>query len=129
MLFSDSFYSNFLHTQAVQVSELLVSSKGAWESGEPVIVGLASYNPGWPILSYQKLQNLEIYCNDPNSYNEMLGNFGFIRSKVKINVSESEVSWSCNPPIGIPEGGTTAHVKRFALSENQNPMVVDVWVW
>lgn len=128
--FSADFYTDSLHTTALQISELLLKNQGILESGVPVVVGLAS-DSGWPVLSSAKIGYLKDYCE--SSYTELVHQkLGLEANKnMAINITQPHSAspiMDCKGAV-IPEGVTIAHIKRFVLSESNEVLTIDVWVW
>ncbi len=130
--FSGGSYVNNLEIRAIQISELLVHDPGVWEDSTPKIVGLSKE---WPVLNMTKIQLLDGFCNYSANYTYLLQNLGLEESRfgsrriynVSIKINEGDnVLLDCglNPPEKM-----MVNVERFALSEGDKILTVNVWVW
>jgi hypothetical protein len=124
---SEDYHSGSLQIKAVQMSEIIVKSQGEWTGGVPDIIGLV-LDSGSSVLSNQKISDLETYCI--SNYNDIHDKLDLKSNNMLINISNGEVHvMECGDPAGLPTGDTIANMRRFALSESNNILTVDVWVW
>lgn len=132
--FSGDLYINNLETKVVQISELLVHSSGVWDDSTPKTVGLSKK---WPVLNMTKIQLLDDFCNYTANYTYLLQNLGLEESrfggtqtysiKIRINESDNPVALlDCGP--SLPEK-RMVNIKRFALSEDNKILRINVWLW
>ncbi len=125
-MFSNEYYVNALETKALQISELLVTSPGIWESGFPKSPGLASK---WPILNSTKIQWLNTSCT--NNYQNILKSFEINSTKNGLKITITEIGNS-KPLLDcgiLPENKIHASMRRIALSETGKLLRLEVSVW
>jgi len=121
--FGRSLYSDRLESRVVQISELLVKNRGVWEGYDPVVLGLAK---DWPVLSYDKIQGLNQTCAE--NYSRIIELLDLGQHSIRIQINESgkgEPLVDCGQfSLGVSRAG----VKRFALSEGNEVLVVGVGI-
>ena len=135
--FSGDSYTNNLEMKAIQISEVLVHNRGLWDGSAPKIVGLSRE---WPVLDSEKIQELNVFCNDPtnpDNYAYLLENLGLkenrfggtqtYRIKIVINERGNPAALlDCGP---TPPEKRRVAVERFALSGGNKILSVNVWLW
>ncbi|UCD07532.1 MAG: hypothetical protein JSW41_00985 [Candidatus Aenigmatarchaeota archaeon] len=130
--FSNDLYMNDLESKVIQVSDLLVHNQGLWENGKPKIIGLSKE---WPVLDAAKIQDFEDFCNDPANYTYLLENlgldeikFGVVQThRIKIKIDDdSGTLVDCGPS---PPEKQMVSIERFALSEYNDILRINVWIW
>lgn len=131
-VFSDDFYTNSLEFKALESSEILLHSEGTWNGNVPETLGLAVE---WPVLNRTKIIKFDAYCgddpvNDPANYQKILGKLDINYSRghgmlLYINTS-SENLLECGL---LPDGFLSANIQRFALSDQDELLTINMWVW
>jgi hypothetical protein len=129
--FSSSSQLDVFQSKALQISEMLVSSKGVWNGVEPAVVGLVK---DAPVLDSEKIQNFNITCRmNYAGLKEKLGLKEYLyedvekeyNAKIRIYKNQTEIV-DCGPYEPPKERGG---VKRFALSDDGEIITVRVEVW
>ncbi len=123
-VFSREAQLNDLESKAVQASNLLLYNPGVWASGQPKQLGLEL---SWPVLNSTKLNDLQNYCN--TNYDDLLEKLDLSGKKTRIIVDETtgQNIVLCGPDL--PRAVLNVNVKRFALSESNRPLILNLWVW
>ncbi|MBI4176037.1 MAG: LamG domain-containing protein [Candidatus Aenigmarchaeota archaeon] len=98
-----------LQTKAIQVSELLVRSGGAWSGSTPLSIGLSS---GWPEINSTKVAFLDAYCSV--DYVGLLGRLDAEQNKVRIEARRKSYL-SPNLSCGFDAG--------FACENNETVLI------
>jgi len=137
-IYSGDFYISDLEGRAVQVSELLIKTQGIWEGNNPVSPGLAIE---YPLLNSTKMQYLNGSCGTESGYIDLLEKLDLVEKpfliekpfyNIKIEINESGANLlDCSRPSlpYLPAGIPTSNVERFALSENNKTLKINVWIW
>lgn len=128
-LFSADFYTSSLQSKAVQVSEALAKN--------PPPVGLAK---AWPVLGDAEMEELGSLCLNVNDYQGLVRRLGLFEEygettryynlKVDISKAGGEPLVKCiNPALAEVMAAQRGDVRRYALSEANEILVMDVVVW
>lgn len=120
---------NVLQSDAVQISEILLTSRGKWNGSDVIIPGISG---GWPVVEKDKIQKLNLSCrNNYTRLRKKLGlgentRFGNLK-QVKIRITQNEtLLLDCGPKRTPKESGS---IDRFAVSEQGKLLRVQVEVW
>ncbi len=126
--YSLSAAADSLEAKAVRVSEQLLSI-GLWDNGTPSSPGLLDNRS---LIDYERVSRFKALCNDYIPVQRMLGltSAGFIGKNAKdffISIIDNkkkllECGKSTRP-------ATSAHIRRYALSQNNTVAVLEVFVW
>jgi hypothetical protein len=125
--FDQDHYANFLDSRSTQISEILVTSPGVWESGIPKSVGLAEE---WPVLNSTKISWLNNSCH--SDYQNLLRTLEIDPGLHSIDIDiieegqpEGLVQCEKTPPDGVQSAST----KRIALSDSGKILKIGVAFW
>jgi hypothetical protein len=116
--FGTDFYSNSLQSKVVQVSEHLVYDLSS----------------EWPVLDRTKLDSLQNDCVDYENFLKKLDleekSYG---ESYNINIQINEDGggeWSCTPPgVSYVPNITRAGIKRFGVSDDDDIITLEFWLW
>jgi hypothetical protein len=129
-MYTEGYIIYSLEDKAVDTSELLLKTKGAWSGATPLSVGLASE---WPVLDGTKVSNLDDYCD--NNYIDFISKLDLLDKplfgdyNVKFIIETPSDYYECVPPLGKGPGNlTSANIKRYAVLDGEIA-TVNVWVW
>ena len=125
--FDKDHYSNFLDSRSTQISEILLTSKGVWDSDVPKALGLAVE---WPVLNSTKISWLNKSCH--SDYQNLMRKLDIDpnRHSVDINIVEEG-----NPAELVqcervaPERTDLARTRRTAISDTGNILKIEVVFW
>jgi len=127
--FTSNYYRNHINEEAMRVSELLTHSRGIWESGAPILLGLAVE---WPVLNDTEIKYLSAYCTgSPGNQGVMMDQLG-LESRgggrgFRIRLSNaSQVIIDCSTGTSYLEQG---YAERFAYSADSRLLKLGVYVW
>jgi hypothetical protein len=125
--FDKDHYSNFLDSRSVQISEILITTSGVWESGVPKSAGLVGE---YPVLDSTKISWLNNSCNlDYQNLMRILDIDPDLHS-VDIDIMEE------GNPAGLvqcsktpPDGAEFATTRRTAISDSGKILKLEVTFW
>lgn len=125
-LYDNEYYSGYLESRAMEISEILVKNQGIWEGEVPVVPGLALE---WPVLNHTKMLWFNAYCNI--NYEDFARDIG-IDPQIHgfmIEIREEGLPGTRVLCGILPRGIVNARTERIALSEFNRPLYVFVWTW
>ena len=125
--FDQDHYANFLESRSTQISEILLTSPGVWESGIPKSVGLAGK---WPELNTTKISWLNDSCHsDYRNLMSLLDIDPDLHSADIDIIEEGNPSGLVQCERSHPDGVQSATTNRVALSDSGNMLRIEVTFW
>ena len=125
--FDRDHYNNFLQSRSAQISEILVTTPGVWESGSPKSAGVADE---WPVLNSTKISWLNDSCF--SDYANLMRTFDIDPGRHYVDIDIMEEG---NPEDLVqcerssPEGIELATTRRTAVSDTGKILIVEVAFW
>ncbi len=126
--FTSNYYRNHINEEAMRVSELLVNSRGVWQGGMPVLIGLTAE---WPVLNDTAIKLMSDYCGFAGNKSDIINRLGlesrgFAEGFRLVVSNSSHVIVNCSTGASYLE---QAYAERFAYSNESGLVRIGVYVW
>jgi hypothetical protein len=125
--FDRDHHANLLDSRSTQISEILVTSSGVWDSETPKSLGVAEE---WPVLNKTKISWLNKSCY--SDYNGLLRVLGIDPDANSLDIDIIEEG----NPTGLvqcekspPDGVQSASTRRTAISDSGSMLKIEVVFW
>ena len=120
-----------LESRAWQISEAFVKKEGSW-SGSPMVASSMGVEEDWPVLSLEKLSDLNQVCNSyPEKWKEYqrLLDVDTLYHGTGINVTNLDTGVTVASCGKTEPGIQHARSTRFAMLDNGDVLRINVWYW